>query len=733
MDSFFDQELAQKATPEDRIAALLSYVDANHRKSPQKAAHYGNMLLQELELSRDEKSQLKAYILCGRISWFKSDLKTSQSLYEKALELANQLNDQYSLVQSLVGIGNAYADLDEFDEALKQYFEALKIAEENNYSDYMVALYNNLGEVYKNFKAYDKALEHYQLALHFVDDLMLEKNPAIYSILKQNIGEIYTKMGQFELARALLLEAIDSHLNQENYVSIAEAYHIMAVLEFQDHAVDLSLAYFEKSDQQFEKMHDLINHIPMLLSYASMVEDIGRDAQAEDILLRALNFAREMNQPHWLSSVTSALASFYEKHFRFETALMLYKDYHDNDKKCDRLKTNQRLDSIKARFESEENSRRTEHYRTASNVYKERTEDLEKAYERISLISNIGKRLTSTQDLKAIYEYMYHSLMRVLPIDGFVMSVYNEISQRLDIKLFMEGNQKVEVESVDIHNKASLLVWCYKNNKEIFSNNILLEYLDYIDESVLYVGDPLIQSVVYMPVQLQGKAIGVLSVQSKQRDAYDSTHLEFLKALSAYIAIAMSNAMKSKILIDEIEMRKAAQAELQILNHSLKDLSERDGLTGVANRHRLEDYLHQLASQKNEKVYLYMIDIDFFKNYNDTYGHLKGDEVLIEVAQTLEVAFVGAGGFFARYGGEEFAGILLDADRAQAESFAEKVLDRIRQLKIPHEASVLETLTVSVGYAQSGKSTSLEKTLNYADRALYLSKRTGRNKASLHE
>ncbi len=345
----------------------------------------------------------------------------------------------------------------------------------------------------------------------------------------------------------------------------------------------------------------------------------------------------------------------------------------------------------------------------------------------------MGKRLTSTLDLAAIYDYMYSSLGRIMPVDGFLMSVIDENLERLDIQLYMEDKQKMKLDSVDIHNKASLLGWCFLNNKEIFSGNILVDYESYINEKLLYAGDPLMQSVIYIPIQFQGKAMGVLSVQSKKQQAFDEYHLELLKALSAYLAIAINNAVKSKVLVDEIEMRKSAQLELETLNNHLKDLSERDGLTGVANRHRLEAHLKELAMQRNQTIYAYMIDIDFFKNYNDTYGHLKGDEVLIEVAQVLEHTFAKFNGFFARYGGEEFVGILKDMSFEEAKLFTETALGVVRALKIPHEGSILGELTISLGMATNSKSMTFDKTISYADRALYLSKRTGRNKASIHE
>ncbi len=368
MDIAFESQLAQLKNVQERITALMAYVDANQRKNPDDAVFYGEILLQEIEFSSNVEERASAYCLCGRSCWFRSNLEEAQKHFEKSLEIAMEANLPYYMVQSLTGLGNVFADREEFDEALKYYFEALKNAEANSVTEYMVAVNNNMGEVYKFFKAYDKALEHYQMAEHYIDDETILKNPNIQIIVKENIGEIYHATGKIPDARVILLECIEKFEVLENYVSLASTYKNLAELEYKESNLETALDYFKTSNAYYKKIHDWVNHIPMLISYAKILVAIGRDDEAESHLLSALDYANALKQPYLLSKITSALASFYELHSRYEVALKLYKDFHDNEKKSDRIKTNQRLDNIKARFESEESSRRTEHYRTASNV-----------------------------------------------------------------------------------------------------------------------------------------------------------------------------------------------------------------------------------------------------------------------------------------------------------------------------------------------------------------------------
>ncbi|MCL2718280.1 MAG: GGDEF domain-containing protein [Lachnospiraceae bacterium] len=167
--------------------------------------------------------------------------------------------------------------------------------------------------------------------------------------------------------------------------------------------------------------------------------------------------------------------------------------------------------------------------------------------------------------------------------------------------------------------------------------------------------------------------------------------------------------------------------------NELRSKTLRDALTGLFNRrfldNGLETYIQELAGTK-EALSVLMIDIDCFKDYNDTYGHNAGDDCLKLVADTLEFSLRAGDGFAARYGGEEFTIVLPRADESGAKVVAERLLKRVRELKIPHsKSSVTDIVTVSIGIT-SGIAEKVQSASEYtkrADEALYISKRGGRN------
>jgi diguanylate cyclase (GGDEF)-like protein len=188
---------------------------------------------------------------------------------------------------------------------------------------------------------------------------------------------------------------------------------------------------------------------------------------------------------------------------------------------------------------------------------------------------------------------------------------------------------------------------------------------------------------------------------------------------------------------DELELRvKERTAALEVANEKLRELSEIDPLTRIANRRRFDEAIDKevrRAHRTSSPISLIMLDVDFFKRYNDHYGHVAGDHCLASVAAAIaRAAARRPGDLAARYGGEEFAVILPDTDQEGAHRVAEHILDEVRALALPHEMSAAAPIvTVSIGFS-CYEATDLLQPLQLvaaADAALYNAKQDGRNRA----
>ncbi len=201
---------------------------------------------------------------------------------------------------------------------------------------------------------------------------------------------------------------------------------------------------------------------------------------------------------------------------------------------------------------------------------------------------------------------------------------------------------------------------------------------------------------------------------------WQSTDIELLKQLATQVAIAINQGQLYQ--------------QLEEANKQLHRLATLDGLTQVANRRQFDEYLNsewQRLAREKQPLALLLCDVDYFKLYNDTYGHQAGDECLKQLAQAMTSAAKRSADLVARYGGEEFAVILPNTNAEGAEKVAENVRSELQKLKIAHAQSLVsDYVTLSIGIAQVVPSPSLEPQylITRADEALYAAKEQGRDR-----
>ncbi|MEW6715432.1 MAG: diguanylate cyclase [Nitrospirota bacterium] len=189
----------------------------------------------------------------------------------------------------------------------------------------------------------------------------------------------------------------------------------------------------------------------------------------------------------------------------------------------------------------------------------------------------------------------------------------------------------------------------------------------------------------------------------------------------------MNNVEMILLAIEDITERKKAEEQL-------KHFASMDGLTGIANRRHFDNTLDlewRRAMRSAKPLSLIIIDVDYFKNYNDAYGHPAGDSCLQKIAHTISDSLRRAGNFAARYGGEEFVLILPDTDAEGAYLFAESLREKVENLDIEHKNSIVgRNVTVSMGVSTMipNKEYTQNDLISMADKALYKAKQGGRNR-----
>lgn len=231
-------------------------------------------------------------------------------------------------------------------------------------------------------------------------------------------------------------------------------------------------------------------------------------------------------------------------------------------------------------------------------------------------------------------------------------------------------------------------------------------------------------SELCVPVIHNGELMAVLNAESRRLDAFRGQR-DMLETVAGQVA----GMLHAANLLEELQR---ANAQLQQAYRELESASQRDVLTGVANRRRFDQWLNEAthaAAQSGRPLALLLIDVDNFKAYNDGYGHVAGDACLRLIASVLAAVVEDTPARLARYGGEEFALVFPDADMTQATALAERLRLAVAARALEHRHAASGHVTVSIGVATAAPCQTVMTGLlvERADTALYEAKRSGRN------
>jgi len=240
----------------------------------------------------------------------------------------------------------------------------------------------------------------------------------------------------------------------------------------------------------------------------------------------------------------------------------------------------------------------------------------------------------------------------------------------------------------------------------------------------------------------------ILGGEIVQEDIYINEQAVLNKALEQIAAVkagADFDFLEYEVIVKEYrkilrQLRRITKIadrtsnELHGDNIELTDKVHIDALTGIFNRRYMEENLQRIKkslSRSGGVLSILMLDIDYFKKYNDHYGHAAGDVCLKAIAETIAGTLLRQDDFVARYGGEEFIVVLPNTNRDGACQIAKKILDSIQKSNIPHEKSdVARHVTISIGVAtgEVERNVKIDEYVKCADKALYAAKNGGRNR-----
>lgn len=328
--------------------------------------------------------------------------------------------------------------------------------------------------------------------------------------------------------------------------------------------------------------------------------------------------------------------------------------------------------------------------------------------QRLAVLNEVGKAVGSTLELDDLLELVYNQLSKVIPTETYYVALYEPEEQVLDFRILIDDGKRFPPERIPLTQGFSS--WVLENRRPLLIRHLSQE-LESLPVQPIQLGhEKPSEAWLGVPVQTGDRELGILAIASYAPYAFDEDDMTLLSNIASLAALALDNA------------RQHAQ---------VKEQAKRDSLTGALNHGSFLSQLDEsirLAGNQNSSVSLIMLDIDLFKEYNDRYGHLVGDEILRQLVRIIS-PLLNPGDFIGRWGGEEFVIGLPGTDLDQAVRTAQKIRERLARIELQNnQGQSIPFPTISQGiaaYPQHAQNPN--QLVDVADAALYSSKNAGRD------
>lgn len=720
----------------ERNKELLEEAKKLERINPKEGAYLAKRVRNFAREYNHEILEAESLLRIGRCDYLRGDLESASKCLNEGLMLVEGLGAKEVECEMNLSMGNTFYFMEIHDQAISYYTKALDIANKENLQHLEAGILNNIAAIFYSLEDTEASLEYIKRAMNRQDQ---KADPFLEISFAYNLAELYFRNADMKEARAQMDRTMEMIDGEKDRLLYAKALHILGLIEYNEGKTSSCFVHLEKALEISKETKEFLMEMEIRLDLAECLVNKEETERSIKILMEAVEKSKKNEFTSSILKIYRKLADYYEILQDQEGANYYYRKYLTTLEVQEEEKKRERVRGIKLHLKLKQYQDETELYKNLSARLQEKTRLLSDSYEQMQIVSEIGQKITAKLDIESIFDDLYKDMIRLMKLNTLGIGVYKRESESIKYELYIEDGEKMPIHHINLNNSNSLAVYALNRDRELVINDMEKEYQHYVKRNTYSVGKPS-KSAVFIPLKVEKKLIGLLTVQSRTKNAYSDKSLLALNTLASYLAIAINNAQKSYELKNEIQNRERAQKGLQVLNKKLQRLSNRDGLTKVANRRYLDYRLEkdwERALKQNQEISLMLLDIDYFKEYNDYYGHLKGDELLKKIAgimtQILEMEALED--TVARYGGDEFMVVLPAADLKKGKTIAEKIMEEIAKEEIPHEDSpILNRVSLSVGIAKEVPEDGNHRSLvSKADQGLYMAKRKGRNRIVVFE
>ncbi|OJJ16392.1 hypothetical protein BKI52_34450 [marine bacterium AO1-C] len=550
----------------------------------------------------------KLYTTIGKIYQQNNLYPEAFSSYIKAKASFEKLGSQAEKANVLYHIASNLYDDQSYEESIEYFKQVIAHATEETDARQVINSLNSVGLLKRKIGDTDSARFYLKKALIQAEN---HKDTAWIGIVNGNMGTLYMLKGDFKEAEKRYLIDINTSHKYEQWGSKANALTSLADIYLQQRRYEEAKQYLDSSlyvctqyyplpvsrmrtyeglaklygaTQRFELAHE---YLSLYTKLNDSIQGKSHENQLKKMKLVQQFREAKRQQERSKENQLQELKAFRSKTFQvllfslLMVALviltLLYRNLQTKKKANQQLafqqqeilQQNQRLqqqqEEILTQNETIEQKSQllTEQYEEIlrhQTLLTAQNNHLEQAYQNVRLLTNIGQHITSSLDLNEILHTIYTHVNQLMDASNFGIGLYDPQHEQITFELTMVDDKPLEAYTRDMNDKNQLAVWCIEHGQPIIIGDFAQEYHKYLgksvkDSEVLSNYQPVLtpRSIIYIPLIVQQKIKGVLSILSKQKNAYTNQHFDLLKSLSVYVAIAIENAQGYKELVAQKE------------------------------------------------------------------------------------------------------------------------------------------------------------------------------------
>ncbi|MBN1242370.1 MAG: diguanylate cyclase [Spirochaetales bacterium] len=633
--------------------------------------------------------------------------------------------------KSLNLLGALYYDTGRFDRALDYFSHSLDAARKAGLPGREATTLNNIGEVCLALGNAKEALDYFLRAYELLPEG--EEGELIANVL-MNVGAAFVRLENFPLAREFALKALDISERCKELLLAASCETILGKAERAEGEREMAERRFRRALDLSEGARARKQTVAALFELGALLgEEEARSAEALACLERGAAIADEIGAVALLHRGYALLAEAEERSGDFEAALSHYRRFSRYERQILDEDTTRKIKSVQIRYEVERSQREAEIFRLRNTELKEKTEQLERANREIVTIAEIGRRITASLELHKVVGILHESLAPLLSTEVLGIAVRESEEDCLEYAYYFDEGKERGGWRIPLESKSSLAAWAFLNRKPVVIDDVIQDWRKYLELKPTNQGKRK-RSVVIMPLAVEDRMIGVLTVQAGDPGSYSEGQVRLLEALAPFVAIAVENSLIHDRLEELNRVVTSEKLALERASDQITHLANHDSLTGLPNRRLLFELLRQgfdAARRDARKVAVIFVDLDDFKPINDRYGHIQGDRALVEVSERLRRA-LRASDTVARVGGDEFVAVI-NGPRTRSDILrvASKIVDECCKPFgfLPQPGGVSVSMGAAI-FPDDGDT--IEEILNRADAAMYRVKHSTKNGLEFH-